>query len=101
MTKQKIKDKTTAEELAKQEIKKVEVKSEKEVKKQVKTALFISAMPARVEELIGRTGMRGEVLQVRCKVLEGRDAGKVLRRNVKGPVREGDILMLRDRKSVV
>ena len=96
MTKQKIKDKTTAEELAKQEIKKVEVKSEKEVKKQVKTALFISAMPARVEELIGRTGMRGEVLQVRCKVLEGRDAGKVLRRNVKGPVREGDILMLRD-----
>ncbi|MEK6933882.1 MAG: 30S ribosomal protein S28e [Nanoarchaeota archaeon] len=49
-----------------------------------------------VEELIGRTGARGEVTQVLCKILDGRDKGKVMRRNVKGSVRIGDLLTLRE-----
>jgi len=64
-----------------------------EVKGQIR---FSSAVQARVEELVGRTGMRGEAVQVRCKILEGIDQNKIIRRNVKGPVQLGDILMLRE-----
>ena len=57
---------------------------------------FSPSFPARVEEVIGRTGSRGEAIQVRCRVLVGRDQDKVLRRNVRGPVQKDDILMLRE-----
>ena len=54
------------------------------------------AVPAIVEEVIGRTGFRGEVTQVKVKVLGGRNNGRSMRRNVKGPIRIKDVLMLRE-----
>jgi len=52
--------------------------------------------PAIVEEIIGRTGLRGELTQVKARILQGPDQGKVIRRNIKGPVRLKDVLILRE-----
>lgn len=52
--------------------------------------------PAQIVEIRAKTGVYGEIYQVLCKVLEGPDAGRVILRNIKGPVKEGMIVVLLD-----
>tara|TARA_Y100000310_G_C20422279_1_gene687236 strand:+ start:492 stop:779 length:288 start_codon:yes stop_codon:yes gene_type:complete len=51
---------------------------------------------AIIEEIVGRTGARGEVTQVKCKVLSGSNEGRSMRRNIKGTIKVGDHLTLRE-----
>ena len=55
-----------------------------------------TAFPAKIMEITGKMGTREGGQQVRVKILAGPEAGKVMRRNVLGPIKIGDILMLRE-----
>ncbi len=57
---------------------------------------YEGAVPAIVEACLGRAGTRGEITQVKCRILQGKNKGKSMRRNVRGPITKRDILMLRE-----
>lgn len=52
------------------------------------------SIPGTVESIVGNASAKGGVTQVRVKVLSGRDEGKIITRNVRGPIRSGDTLMM-------
>ncbi|MFB6173387.1 MAG: 30S ribosomal protein S28e [Halobacteriales archaeon] len=52
--------------------------------------------PAEVIEIVGKTGMHGEAMQVKCRIQEGENQGRIITRNCLGPVRVGDVVQLRE-----
>ncbi|MDD5337731.1 MAG: 30S ribosomal protein S28e [Candidatus ainarchaeum sp.] len=50
--------------------------------------------PAEIVEVKAKTGVYGEIYQVLCKVLAGPDSGRVIIRNIKGPVKKGMVIVL-------
>ena len=52
-------------------------------------------IPAEVLDVGAKMGIKG-VSRARARILDGRDRDKVVTRNVVGPLKKGDIIMLKE-----
>jgi small subunit ribosomal protein S28e len=64
--------------------------------KGVKVEVTDQSTPAQILEIVGSMGTREGGKQARVKLLSGREVGKIMRRNILGPFRVGDIVMLKE-----
>jgi len=79
------------------QIKEAEPVGVKDIKQQGKPVAFSEqSFPAQVMEIVGSMGTREGGRQARVKLMSGPDSGKIIRRNVIGPFRLGDVLMLKE-----
>lgn len=62
--------------------------------KQKNENVIVESIPGTVEVVVGNASSKGGVTQVKVKVLDGFDKGKIITRNVRGPVKVGDTLMM-------
>ena len=53
------------------------------------------AVPAEVIQFLGRAGAKG-IMRIKCRVVDGKDKGKILTINVIGPLKMGDYVRLRE-----
>lgn len=74
--------------------KKVDKNSDSRSRKSSVIKSSAGAIPAEIMEIAGKVNTKQGGKQVRCKLLAGKETGKIMRRNVIGPVRVGDILLL-------
>lgn len=51
---------------------------------------------AEIIEIKSKTGVYGEIYQCLVRILEGKDEGRVILRNIKGPVFKGMYVVLRE-----
>ncbi|MEE9377657.1 MAG: 30S ribosomal protein S28e [Candidatus Lokiarchaeia archaeon] len=61
-----------------------------------KTSVRDQSIPAQVIQIIGRTGLTGEITQIKVRILDGPDRNRILTRNVKGPIQLNDVVILRE-----
>lgn len=71
-------------------------KPAKTTKSKPEDSLMEGQCYAQVIKIIGRTGLTGEILQAKVRILDGKDKNRIITRNIKGPVRVNDTIILRE-----